>query len=61
MASGSGDLANVQSAPPLPNKIRWARSFSGPAFFIGDEQVWNLHSSAAAQVHSEAGFAGRHN
>ena len=47
---GLADVANVQSAPPLPNKIRRARSFSGPAYFIGNEHVLNLRGE---QVHSQ--------
>ena len=42
-------VGTVQIAPPLPNKIRRAQSFSGPAFFVGNEQVLNLHSRLVAQ------------
>ena len=60
MARASGDLANVQSEPPLPI-IKKGRSLKeGLAYFYDWLSTADLNLRGE-QVRFEAGMAGRHN
>ena len=55
---------NVQIEPPLPNKIRRARSISGPAFLFGNEQCIEpankAGSAAGAATHASRSAPRQH-